>query len=170
MPYTGAEVIDAARGLDPSFSPQNHPNRVCLEFLTRYEKRLSGKMLQRDRKSISSEITFDLPLATFADGVALEDGGDPIQHDRKHGFHLLNTNGDREPLPVVGFKDRITADRTLYGWLEQNTLFLAGIAQDWVGWTGIVFTYAPTATEVLLDVDMIIPDNDLYVVVRAVGA
>ena len=53
MPSTGAEVIDAARGLDPSFSPENHQNRICLEFLTRYQRRLSGMMIRRDRKSMS---------------------------------------------------------------------------------------------------------------------
>ena len=170
MPSTGAEVIDAARGLDSSFSRQNHPNRVCLEFLTRYQRRLSGKMIRVDRMSISSEITFDLPLADFDAGLPLEVVATPVEYDRIHGFHLLDENDERSSLPVTSFKDRITSTRSRYGWLEENTLFLSDAAQDWVSWTNIIFVYAPTATAVVLGTDMIFPDSAFDVVVLGLGS
>lgn len=171
MPFNGGEVIEAARGLDPSFSPQNHPDRICLEFLTRYQRRLSGKMLSVEAESISSEITIDLPLDAFAAGAILVDADSkPLQWDRIHGFELTDSNGEKHTLPVVPFKDRITAMRTLYGWMRQNVLFLTGNAGSWNAYTGIICTYAPTAGVVTLAANLIFPDNAFDACVLALGA
>ncbi|MCK5650518.1 MAG: hypothetical protein KAJ42_04030 [Gemmatimonadetes bacterium] len=172
MPFNGEDVIEGARGLDRSFSPQNHPVRVCLEFLTRYQRRLAGKLLQREKEIISSGITFDLPLDDFTAGLPLQSESVDIQFDRMHGFHLVNSDqeGEEYPLPIVPFKARMTALRTLYGWIRENTLFLVGTAADWTAYTGIVFTYAPTPGAVELDKDLILPDSALDVTVLALGA
>ncbi len=173
--FTAGEVVDGARGLDPSFSPQRHPLRICLEFLTRYQRRLAGKMLQVEKESISTETTFSLPLTTFTDGVQLVSSlGPPIvwlEYDRIHGFELEDANEDRWPLPVVPFKDRFTADRSRYGWMRQKVLFLSGSAQEWVGYSSVVFTYAPTADTVTAPTDeLILPNSAMDCTVLSLGA
>lgn len=171
MPFTGRQVIDGARGLDQSFSPQNHPGRVCLEFLTRYQRRLAAKMLQREKDSISSEITISLPLADFPNGVALESApGVALQYDMIQDLYLLDDEDRSWPLPLVPFKGRMTADRTLFCWIREKTLFLSGIAQDWVNYSSIRVTHAPTPGAVALDTDMILPDTAFDVCVLALGA
>lgn len=170
MPFNGSDVIEGARGLDRSFGPQNHPQRICLEFLTRYQRRLAGKLLQREPEIISDEITIDLPLATFSDGALLQSASVDIEFDRIHGFHLVDDNDEKYPLPVVTFKERITATRILYGWVRESVLFLSGVAADWTRYSGIVFTHAPTPGAVTADADLILPDSALDVVVLALGA
>ena len=170
MPFTGDDVIEGARGLDRSFGPQNHPVRICLEFLTRYQRRLAGKLLQVDREIISHGITFDLPLDDFSAGLPLQSASVDLQYDRIHGFHLVDANDETYPLPIEPFKARITAMRTLYGWLQEKVLFLVGTAADWTGYTGIVFTYAPTAAAVTAAGDLILPDSALDATVLALGA
>lgn len=173
--FTAGEVIDGARGLDPSFSPSRHPSRIGLEFLNRYQRRLAGKMLQVEKESISTEISFSLPLTTFTDGVQLASAlGPPIvwlEYDRIHGFELGDAEGGRWPLPVVPFKDRFTADRSRYGWLRQKVLYLSGSAAEWVGYDAVIFTYAPTPTTVATpETVLILPDNALDCTVLALGA
>lgn len=173
--FTAEEVIDKARGLDPSFSPQRHPPTIAMEFLTRYQRRLAGKILQVEKEAISAEIPFTLPLTTFSDGVQLiSSAGPPIvwlEIDRIHGFELTDAEGGRWPLPVVPFKDRLTADRSMFGWLRQGVLFLSGTAQHWVGFDSVILTYAATPAEVdATDTELILPDNAFEVCVLGVGA
>lgn len=171
MSFTGGEVIDAARGLDSSFDPQRHPQRVCLEFLTRYQRRLAGKMLQVEAESISSEISISLPLAVFASGAPLVDGSsDPLQFDRLHGFTLVDPQGLEETLPMVPYKDRFTAQRWLYAWLRERTVFLSHTATQWVGYSEIKVSYAPTPVPVATPAtDLILPDSSFDTVVLALG-
>lgn len=173
--FTAAEVIDAARGLDPSFSPQRHPQRLALEFLTRYQRTLAGKILQVEKEAISTEVSFSLPLTTFSAGVQMASSlGPPIvwlELDRIHGFEVSDAEGGRWPLPVVPFKDRLTADRSLFGWLRERVLFLSGTAQHWVGFNAVILTYAPTPSEVAqTTTELILPDNAFPVSVLAMGA
>lgn len=171
MPFTGSEVIEGARGLDPSFSRQRYPSKIALEFLARYQKRLHGKMLQVEKESISSEISISLPLADFAAGAELVDGSsNPLQYDRIHGFNFEDSNGDDWPLIVVPFKDRLNPPIALYGWMRENVLFLSGVAANYTQYSEIQVTYAPTPGAVTLAGDMILPDSSLDVVVLALGA
>ena len=170
--FTAGKVIEDARGLDPAFHPRNHPTRVCLEFLSRFQRRLAGKLLQRERESISAEITIDLPLADHEAGEALLDGDDnPLPYDRIHGQALVAQDGTRYPVPMVPFKARFDADRWMFTWMRENVLHLSGTAQDWNGWDSIVVPYAGTPGLILTtSANMALPDNALDVLVLGLGA
>lgn len=171
-----ATVIDGARSLDTSFSPSRHPDRVALEFLSRYQRVLAGKMLEVESRAISQEITFDLPLEDFAAGVVLQVETDPdvfvpLQYDRIHGIDLELGNGDRLPCGIIPWKGRAYADEWPIVAQRENTLLLMGRAADWSGFTALHLEYAPTPQLVATPEDeLIFPESALNVLVLAVGA
>lgn len=172
-----ATVIDGARSLDTSFSPSRHPDRVALEFLSRYQRALAGKMLEVESRIISQEISFDLPLADFAAGVELGQlEGDPeafvtLEYDRIHGIDLELRNGDRLPCGIIPWKARAYADEWPVVAQRENTLLLMGRENDWSRFTALHLEYAPTPPLVTApDDELIFPASALNVLVLQVGA
>ena len=165
------EIITAARGLDPSFSATRHPKSVCYPFLTRYQRSLSAKMVQRDRQSISAEITIDLPLGTFSDGAPLESApGVPLQYDRLDDI-AATQNTDIWPVELVPFVSRFNARSFPFVWQRQDTLYLGGFESWWSPYSNLIVTYAPTAgTIAAVTDDLILPDSALEVATLALGA
>ena len=165
------EIISEARALDPSFTRTRHTNSVCFSFLTRWQRALSAKMIQRDRQSISDEITIDLPLATFSDGAPLESApGVPLQFDRLHDI-AATQNDAIIRVYEFPFVQRFNADRWPFVWLRETTLYLGGIENWWSPLSNLIVTYAPTAgTLAALADDLILPDSALNVSVLAMGA
>lgn len=160
-----ADVINGARSLDPSFSPHRHPNRVCFEFLTRYQRTLVGKVLARDSRVISSEITYPWPLASFEDGLELESApasGEPLQYDRLHGIDLEYANGDRIPVGIIPWKGRAYADEWPVAAQREDTLIFLGRESNYARFEGIHIEYTPTPGVVsALDTPLVFPDNAL---------
>lgn len=173
MPLDAATVIDQARGLDSSFTPRVHPDRVLYEFLTTYQQELVGEMLDREPEAISSEIEISLPLADFDAGVDLESSpGVAVEVERIHDFSLWDGSGNEYNLWLIPFQQRFTAaDRWPTAWLRGTTLFLNGAEAEYQGFTKITFTYAPTPGT--LDADnttMVLPTTAGRVVRLALGA
>lgn len=164
------EIISEARALDPSFTRTRHTNSVCFAFLTRFQRALSAKMVQRDRQSISEEITIDLPLSVFADGAPLESApGVPLQYDRLHGI-AATQNDVMLPVYEYPFVQRFNADRWPFVWMRESTLYLGGPENWWSPFSNLIVTYAPTSgTLAALDDDLILPDSALDVSVLGLG-
>ncbi len=165
------EIITAARGLDPSFSATRHPKSVCYPFLTRYQRSLAAKMIQRDRQSISSEITIDLPLSVFADGAPLESApGVTLQYDRLDDI-AATQNVDIVPVDQVPFVSRFNPRMFPFVWVRQDTLYLGGQETWWTSYSNLIVTYAPTAGTIDADADdLILPDSALEVATLSLGA
>lgn len=164
-------IIDRARGLDGSFTPQVHPARILYEFLTRYQQELAGEILVREPEAISSEIEVSLPLPDFDAGAALETApGVAVEYERIHDIALWDGQNEIK-FWLFPFKHRFTPDRWPYGWLRENRLVLGGRETEYSGFTKIVLTYAPTPGTVDQDApEMILPDNASNVVTLALGA
>lgn len=166
------DVIGPARALDVSFTPNLHPNRVCYEFLTRYQRKLAAKMLQREPKSISQGISIPLPLADFLAGELLAAApGEPLQYDRLHGVSAVLANGAEAPVHIIPYVARFQPDRWPFGWIQGGRIFLGGREGDWTGSASIEVEYAPTAGAVTGDdTTLVLPDSALDAAVLALGA
>lgn len=171
-----ADVIDNARSLDGSFSRKRHGDRVCLEFLTRYQRTLAGEVLTRDSRVISSEISFDLPPDPFNDGVVLQvetapETFEPLQWDRLHGIDLEYRNGDRITCEIVPWKQRAYVEEFPTVAQRENTLLLMGREAWWSPFVAMHLEYAPTpGTVAAMDDVLIFPDSAFGCVVLQLGA
>jgi len=169
---TVAEIIRAVRGLDASFDPRRHPDQVVLDFLSRYQRELAAKMLQRERQSISAEITIPMPLDDFEAGEQLLDGsGDPLEYDMLHDLTAVLADGTEVRVYVMPVRQRFQQDRWPFAWIAGGYLHLGGFESWWSPAASLLLTYAPTVAELTAYDDALsLPASAHNVLVLAAGA
>lgn len=169
------EIIAQARELDPSFTPQRHPNRVALHRLSRLQRRLVAELAKLDRRAIASEFEVALPLTDFDAGVPLEDGESvpaPIEMTAIHRPLDLWMKRDRRPrrLDLVTWADRHRVEWPAV-WIREGRLYLSGTAEEWRDAERIVLTYTPTPAAVTHpDDELLLPLSAEDVLVLQLGA
>ena len=74
MSFTVADVLMAARDMNPAFTPTRHPDAVCRRWLTRYAKTLIGKIAGVRPSALSATVTtVSLSSYVFASGTVVPD-------------------------------------------------------------------------------------------------
>lgn len=170
-------VIDSARSLDSSFSPTRHIDRVCLEFLSRYQRYLAAKALDYDDRLLATEITFDLPPDPFEEGITLEVATDdpevfePLEYDRIHGLDIQRGDGPRKPCEIIPWPQRADAHDWPAFTQRDNTLLPLGDASQWAVFDTLYVDYSPTPPLVTsLDDALVLPQSALNALVLQLGA
>lgn len=126
MPLTAASVIDQARGVHRVFDVTRHPNKVVLQFLSRYAKELHGRVAAIDPE-VSREITTaTLPLADHAAGIALPENRLVVE---VYGVDGNQLEAPIDLIPATHRNDR--GVRWASAWQIGSTLFLMSPASGW---------------------------------------
>jgi hypothetical protein len=134
------DIIQAARDEHPSFEERRHPSAGLLRMLSRYQRRLAGRIVQTNRRILTASQDTALPLADFTVGITVLDYKRPLR------VWALGpaTSDDPDPkteVDLVGWEAAPRYYRAAF--LRDHVLYLSGTAADWVGFTGIRFDYVP---------------------------
>jgi hypothetical protein len=167
VPVTAGEVITAARDVHPAFDWRRNPDPVLLRFLNRYHRALCGKAVHRNESILAQEQVVPLPLAVFADGIALP------AYQYLHGATLVLVMDptDKRPLEIVPWAHRYDPGKFPAAWIHGDHLYLRGEATDWVAWGSIVLSYTPIAPDITAVTDtFLLPDTALACLVAATAA
>lgn len=171
MAFTVGDVILGARDLNPAFTPTRHPDAVCRRFLTRYMRQLMTRIVTRRPRALpATETTVALPLADFNAGVTIPAGlllsevlvqpaGNPARNAQW-------------PVKLVAPGTRHDGGNAgPWGWLDGQTLRLAGDANQWAGSSALVLRTIATPTAFTANADVIpLPDDGEGACVHALGA
>jgi hypothetical protein len=134
------DLIRAARDEHPSFDERRHPSPMLLRLLSAYQRRLGGKLIQRNPGILTASQDTALPLADFTAGITVPDFKRPLM------VWALGTtgSGDPDPKTEVGLVSWQAAPRYYRAaYLRNTVLYLSGTPADWLGFTGIRFEYIP---------------------------
>lgn len=163
MSFTVADVLMAARDMNPAFTPTRHPDAVCRRWLTRYAKTLIGKIAGVRPSALSATVTtVSLSSYVFASGTVVPDAVqvlDAYVHRAGYPADALS----KVDLPPAGDR-RARTQRLPAGWLDGAKLFLAGEASDYAVFDNLIIRSVamPTVGGVASDV-LPLPDDALNV-------
>lgn len=169
MSFTVADVIMAARDLNPAFVPTRHPDAVCRRFLTRYAKTLAGKIADVSKSALPATVTTsNMSAFVFASGATVPDALVVLDaHLHRAGYPADNLT----KVELVPVGDRYARKQRLpYGWVEGTKLYLAGQASDYAPFDTLqIRTLAmPTVGGVATDT-LPFPDDALNVCAAQLG-
>jgi hypothetical protein len=161
---TVAELIEAARMEDPSFTPRRHTHHVLRRTLAPYIRSLAGKVAHLAPNDVAEEYVVELPLEDFYTGHELvEEVPDPEDPEELmeiplRYIRMLNTGqaevrqADPIEFRLMGQGARWGPHRTPVGWFRQGRLYLAGEPADWKAILRIKLYYVPVPeTDLELD-------------------
>ena len=180
MAITPEGVIREARDLSPSYEERAHPNGVMLRSLDSYEKEVSQRVAKIYPPLLAEIFVVDLPLASFADGIALElqrdpqppdpDAPDPVQPIYVlPGMQLASSaNETRQEAEIVNLtlRNRPADYCGRVGFLQRNRLYLSGSERSWTGISSIELNIVfdpPPVTSLTQPLQMPMWTHDLYV-------
>ena len=163
MAFTVADVLMAARDMNPAFTPTRHPDAVCRRWITRYVKTLVGKIAEQRPSALSATVTtVTLSTFNFTTGTTVPDAVQVLDaYVHRAGYpadHLVKVD-----LPPAGDR-RARTQRLPYGWLDGAKLFLAGEASDYALFDQLIIRSVamPTVGGVASDT-LPLPDDALNV-------
>jgi hypothetical protein len=134
------DLIQAARDLSPAFDERRNPSPMLLRLLSTYQRRLAGKVVQRNQTVLTANQETALPLATFTAGITVPDYKRPL---KVWALESGNT-ADPDPKTEIELVGWTALPRYLRGAaLKDHVLYLSGVPADWVNFTGIRFEYIP---------------------------
>lgn len=137
------DLILSARDLHSSYDARRHPDPVLLRALSRYQRKLAGEILRRNRRHMSTVLETAFPLADFTAGITVPDYLMPLP-PLQAVYPASSVNP--EPLFPVDLVSPESHTRYYRGaYLRANTLFLTGIAADWLAFVSIRFYYVAQA-------------------------
>ena len=149
--FTVGEIIEQAREGDPSFGPAFTPNRVLYGELSRYVRRLAGRVQQIDDTALAVTEEIALPLASFEEGEPLPDN---LAVSAIYGVGGSGVGNQQYVVPMTlvhpsAKHDSDTPERA--AWVEGGVLYLAGAASRWTGLTKLVVTLSPEIDDITSD-------------------
>lgn len=127
MTLTAKQVIEAARDEHASFDDRRHPDRPLVRMLSRYQKQLLARAMERNVAPFVLVQETALPLADFDAGIALP-AHKVIQHvdavsatdpARKRRVEILDWGHHADPVPFPSV------------FIEAGVLYLRGVANSW---------------------------------------
>jgi hypothetical protein len=170
MTILASQVVDVVRDLHPAFTPEDFPAKLLRRALERAQHQLVSQIV-RVRPSalaVTAQLTA-LPLATFANGIALPAGR---LYVREVIAQLASDATFTGSVPV-----NLVAPTTVYtppsfpsAAIDGNTLVLGGVAQDWTSYASVTVKYIATPTLPLDATALVLPDDAMDACVQAVAA
>jgi hypothetical protein len=162
-----SDVIERAREIHPAFGTAFNPERVLLSFMSRYRRQLVAKIAAINPDEVSTWQTISLPLAVFANGVAVADAFLWLGGDARPSGSTLQREVEFHLIPHA---HRYSAHVWPRGWVVNGTLYLAGEATDWTGFDQISLRYVPMSADYTAGTDAIgVPDTAIDVMVYALA-
>jgi hypothetical protein len=170
MPFTAADVILAARDLNPAFTAQRHPDPVCLRFLSRYVRTLTAAIMAKRPRALAVTVTtVPLPLPNFAIGVEVP--ADLLLVEVRVRPSVRNDDAFRRPVELIpGGQALAGHTRVPYGWREGNRVFLGGKADQWTAYDLLELRTIAMPASVTLGATIPFPDDALDVFCAQLGA
>src|SRR5574342_491449 len=107
MTLLAGTLIDEARDLHVSFSDRDHPTKLLLRELDRYQKALLSRALIINEDYLNSVQQTAMPLAVFANGITLPVGAIPTRaefvdtHTHSHELEIKPWAYRQDPAPPL---------------------------------------------------------------------
>ncbi len=133
------DLIDAARDPHPAFDDRRHPGGVLLRALSRYQRHLASRIVQYNPSVLTQLQETTLPLANFDAGIVLPDFKYPAGVEAEMPPESSDVENRKHQIDLIAWQARHRWH--LGAFIRNNTLYLTGNAQDWVGFTKIRFFY-----------------------------
>lgn len=166
MSLTAGSIIDQARGVHRVFDLTRHPNKVVLQFLSRYAKELHGRIAAVDPDAVREDVVTNLPLADHAAGIALPENRMVVEAT---GVDARNTQYPIDVIPATHRNDR--GIRWASAWQIGAVLYLMSPATAWSRITSIAVAIVPTPDSVTtLGSALALPDAAENVLVEQTAA
>lgn len=130
MSFTAANVIEESRDRHRAFTEQHTPDRLCVRFLNRLQRRLAFAIHKRspDWDIVTENINF--PLAAFDNGFDLTTL--TVEMAVLVGATIQITNSNMtKPLTIVPFTNRLSPGQGPAAYREGDALKFVGQAEDW---------------------------------------
>ncbi len=161
MPYTVADVIEAARDQHGAFEPERTPLTVLIRELNRYIRRLTFLILERDSSRFATTTNVPLPLATFEDGITLP--AYIIWQGASLNCAALDASTE---LKIVPFRKRHEPGVPYCGYIHGGVLYLIGTEEDWTQFDSLDYSLVPEPTTLTALTDAIaMPEGAMEVLV-----
>jgi hypothetical protein len=166
-------MVLAAREEDGSFTPVRHPDGTVRRALARLQRHLIGQIVRVDKRAITATLEVTLPLATFADGAALDDPpGTALDITAIHTPLDMWVTGETlaRPLYTIDWSDRHRITNQRGCWFRSGRIYLTGDADLWSDVARITVTYTPSPQAVDEDDDLVLPITAENAVIKGLAA
>ncbi len=168
MAILAADVLAAARLVSPAFNERFNPDPVVEDFLTRYVRRIIGRVTMRNPDAFMVDELVTLPFGDFDAGEAL-----PAHHRFYDGWVLWKSAGsavDRlDHLALTSWDDRIRTRVFPSGSIVNGFFRPHGRPELWERYQSYTLRYVPLHAAVTLASTIVMPDTALDVLVAAVA-
>lgn len=155
MAFAASEIITRARDVAPEHTLQSTPDAVALRALEGMARRLRAETRKFDPQQLSTDVTISLPLATFANGHTFSTRPEEILH----GLCVYD-DGEVTEFDLISVRSREQVRPRWSGWLEDDTLFLAGKESHWSGFSSIVLkVIEPQADLTAMSTSIVLEDT-----------
>jgi hypothetical protein len=151
------DVIDSARDRHVAFDRERCPQGMAIRMLSEYAIELHGKVMEIDEDVLRVEFSTNLPLAVFANGIALPANRTVVS------VAALATGANARTFPV----DLIPAEQRFdyntpaaAAWQIGDVLYLRGDAQQWLNVASIAIATVPIPAPLTRSTDaLFLPDT-----------
>jgi hypothetical protein len=164
MTLVAGTVIDEARDLHPSFDPQTHPDKICLRFLSRWQKATLQRALTIYQGLIDGGLTIiPLPLVDFDAGEALADVMSLVDITVTVGLQTY-------PVTILPYHARFDPQPEFACWFVNGVLYLAGKPNDWTQASKLTVRYLEVPADLIDKTSpLVLPDHALSAAVHAIA-
>jgi hypothetical protein len=157
MSFTVADAINEARDKHRAFTKQHTPDRVLLRHLNNYQRRLYFFIHKRNPDQYVSVSNIAFPLATFASGSDLSGLTMALPLGGTINLTASTLKGE---LTIVPWRRRFQPGQGPAAYIQQDTLFFVGVAEDWAHVSSVDFYYVPEPTALAAETDTVgLPDG-----------
>lgn len=159
------DIIEGARMTHESFSPEVHPNTVCLAFLNRYQRQLMARSVKLDAMRFATIQA--IPKATWEG--SWDDGDTGVaalaHHVYLDGVAYRESGGGWDTLHLAAWGARSREFRQVNDsfWpaysIVSGNIFFQGQEEDWVRYSSVEIYYVPLTTALTLSGNITLPDT-----------